>query len=109
MSRLTTMVSTMERMREPSRQPGMKRTWVRLPGRLLKTNTGLAAYADLLADALGHGGVPVGVLDAVLSALLPVGVAAAGLGQPAAHHVADGQQGDVEPDLVSGEVVSPAL
>jgi hypothetical protein len=35
--------------------------------------------------------------------------AAAGLGEAAADHVADGEQRDVEPDLVGGEVVGAAL
>src|SRR5688500_14731337 len=109
MSRLTRMVSATERMSDPSRQPGMKRTCVRVPGRLLKTNTWLPAGAYLIADAIGDRAVAADVLEAVLSAFLPVRLAAAGLGQSAADHVADGQQGDEQPDLVSGEVVSPAL
>jgi hypothetical protein len=41
--------------------------------------------------------------------VLVVRLAASGLGQAAADHVADREQGDVEPDLVGGEVVAAPL
>jgi hypothetical protein len=41
MIRLTRMVSPIERTTDITRQPGMKRTCVRLPGRLLKRNKSL--------------------------------------------------------------------
>src|SRR5512132_3671592 len=44
-----------------------------------------------------------------VAAVCPVGVAASGLGQTAADHVADGQQRDVQPHLVAGEVIGSAI
>src|SRR5215218_3428731 len=46
-----------------------------------------------------------GPAQPLLAAVVVVGLAAAGLGQPAGDHVADGQQGDVPPGLVGPEVV----
>src|SRR4051794_32744142 len=54
-------------------------------------------------------GAAVDVALAVVAGVLPVRVAAAGLRQPAADHVADCQDRDVEPDLVGAEDVRAAL
>src|SRR5215208_5089034 len=98
MIRLTRMVRPIERIRENTRQPGIKRTCVRSPGRLVSSSKSLPDRAAV-----------VSARRLLRAAVLPVGLAAARLGETAADHVGGAEDGDVEPDLVGGQDVGPAL
>jgi len=67
-------------------------------GELVRRDTGRGGRESLPAR-------PGLQLLPISSVLAVVGLAAAGLGQPAADHVPDGEQGDVQPRLVGAEPV----